>query len=58
MHKEDVKNRVGRDKIVTVEGVPETDWRYDDKEPATWSWSRGDDEEEIEAGEAVEDVCL
>ncbi|MFC3478734.1 hypothetical protein [Halobacterium litoreum] len=42
---EDVKNRRGVEPIASVDGIPETDWRYDDKEATTWSWSDGDDED-------------
>ncbi|GGM69324.1 hypothetical protein J2752_001964 [Halarchaeum rubridurum] len=44
---EDVKNRRGKGEIESIEGIPETDWRYDDKEPTAWSWSRGDEEEDM-----------
>ncbi|GGK56687.1 hypothetical protein [Haloarcula sebkhae] len=40
---EDVRNRKGVNPIFSVSGIPETDWRYDDKEPTTWSWSSGED---------------
>jgi len=43
---EDVKNRSGVDEIETVEGIPETDWRYYDKEATTWSWHKGSDGDE------------
>jgi len=32
---EDVRNRKGVNPIFSVSGIPETDWRYDDKEPTT-----------------------
>ncbi len=43
---EDVRNRKGVNPIFSVSGIPETDWRYDDKEPTTWSWSSGEDDDD------------
>jgi hypothetical protein len=43
---EDVQNRDGVNPIMSVSGIPETDWRYDDKEPTAWSWRTGDEEDE------------
>lgn len=45
---EDVQNRKGVREIMSITGIPETDWRYDDKEATTWSWSSGDDGEEVD----------
>jgi hypothetical protein len=54
---QDVRNRRGHRPIMSVTGIPETDWRYDDKEPTSWSWS-GDDEEDVEYDDVVEDVAM
>jgi len=43
---EDVKNRRGVGEIEQIEGIPETDYRYDDKEPTSWSWSSNGDADE------------
>jgi hypothetical protein len=48
---EDVENREGKGKIVEIDGVPETDYTYDDGEATYWSWDRdtpGDDGRDIE----------
>jgi hypothetical protein len=58
---EDVKNRRGVNPIETLDGIPETDWRYDDKEATTWSWSSddGDDEDgEESVGTATEEALV
>ena len=49
---EDVKNRDGQREIMSIAGIPETDWSYDDKEPTTWSWSdenQDDDDDDLTA---------
>ena len=35
---EDVKDREGRGKIVSLTGIPQTDYTYDDGEATSWSW--------------------
>ncbi|GGL73709.1 hypothetical protein [Halocalculus aciditolerans] len=55
---QDVTNRRGVGEIESIEGIPETDWRYNDKEATTWSWSKGDEGEELEYGEVVEDCAM
>jgi hypothetical protein len=54
---EDVKNRSGVGELASVEGIPETDWRYDDKEATAWSW-RTHGDEEMGPDEAAENVFL
>lgn len=44
-----IKNGELRDIRFEVEGIPRTDWRYNDKEPSWWSWT--DSEEPGEADE-------
>lgn len=55
---EDVKNRRGVEEIASVTGIPETDYRYDDKEPTTWSWRTSEDEEAVEYEDVAEDVGM
>ena len=43
---DDVKNRQGVGERLAVEGIPPTDYRYDDKEPTTWSWDRTEEDDE------------
>lgn len=47
-----------RDERFKIEGIPATDWRYDTNDPAAWSWTGADDEEEPEPGEIAFDVAL
>lgn len=37
---EDVKDRQGRGKIMELDGIPETDYVYDDLEATAWSWDK------------------
>jgi len=55
---EDVKNRSGVGEIETVEGIPKTDWRYDDKEATTWSWRKGSDGDEQEPEDVAREVAI
>jgi predicted XRE-type DNA-binding protein len=48
-----VDNRKGRGEIMQITGIPDTDWRYNDKEPTTWSWGDEEQEKELES-EAME----
>lgn len=53
-----IKNGEIRDERFRIEGIPQTDWRYDTKDPAVWSWTGGEDEEEPEPGEVAYDVAM
>lgn len=53
-----IKNGEIRDERFRIEGIPATDWRYDTNDPAVWSWTGSDDEEEPEPGEVAYDVAL
>jgi len=55
---QDVKNRRGVGEIEQIEGIPETDYRYDDKEPTSWSWRTDDAEDELEYSEVAEEVGM
>jgi hypothetical protein len=55
---DDVKNRSGVGEVLEVEGIPPTDYRYDDKEPTAWSWSRYDEDDEMDPDEAARDVAI
>ena len=55
---EDVKNRKGRRPIMSVEGIPETDWTYDDKEATDWSWRQHEGGEEYKADQAARDTAI
>ena len=41
-----------------IDGVPPTDWRYNDKDPAVWSWTGAETEDEPEPGEVAYDVAV
>jgi len=45
---DDVQNRKGKGEKFALTGIPETDWRYDDSEPTTWSWSTPSDNQDSE----------
>jgi len=53
-----IKSGQLKDKRFTVEGVPPTDWRYNDKEGSSWSWTDEDDGEEPDPDEVAYDVAL
>lgn len=57
---ETVKNRKGRGHQLSLEGVPPTDWRYNDKEATSWAWEEtGDDGETLpDPGDAAYNVAL
>jgi len=47
-----IKNGEIRDVITEIEGIPPTDWRYNDKEASSWSWSdTSSDSDEAEIAE-------
>lgn len=50
----DIVNREGRDEIMSIDGIPPTDWRYDDSEASDWSWEDGEDDREDLEAEAME----
>jgi len=65
--KRDKKSAVIADKVKNgelrgirdeVEGVPPTDWRYNDKDPSPWSWTETEDGEDPEPGEVAYDVAV
>jgi len=41
-----------------IDGIPQTDWRYNTKDPAVWSWTDSEDEGEPEPGEIAYDVAV
>jgi len=45
---EDVQNREGVNEIMALNGIPETDYRYDDKEATSWSWDDADVDDGLE----------
>ncbi len=53
-----IKNGKVKDVQFEIDGIPATDWRYDTKDPATWSWTGAEDEEEPEPGEVAYDVAV
>lgn len=55
-----VENRKGKGEIMSIEGIPETDWRYNDKEPTNWSWTGGtqtEDDLEAEAEQIAQEIA-
>jgi hypothetical protein len=55
---DDVKNRSGVGEILSVDGIPETDYRYDDKEPTSWSWARYPDSDEEDDEPTAEEMAI
>ena len=54
-----IKNGQIKDERFRIDGIPQTDWRYDTKDPAVWSWDDGDDEEgPPEPGSVAYDVAV
>jgi len=53
-----IKNGRLKDERFKVEGVPETDWRYNDLEGSSWSWTDTDEDEEPDPDEVAYDVAL
>jgi len=53
-----VSNGQLRDQRFEVEGVPPTDWRYNDKEASSWAWTDRNEEEEPDPDEVAYDVAL
>lgn len=51
---EDVENRTGINEIMSLNGIPETDYRYDDEEATSWDWRGVDEEEDDLAEQALE----
>jgi hypothetical protein len=48
-----IRNRQGQDRIVSLDGVPQTDWQYDDKESTRFVW----DDEEEDREERIEEAA-
>ena len=55
-----VKSGEIRDVQFEIDGIPQTDWRYDTKDPAVWSWDGDDDLEDDtpEPGDVAYDVAV
>lgn len=43
---EDVRDRQGHGKILSLDGIPETSMTYDDTEATSWTWGSGDVEDD------------
>jgi hypothetical protein len=41
-----------------IEGIPPTDWRYNDKEASNWSWSTLEESDDMEADEAAKRTAI
>jgi len=53
-----IKSGEVRDERFRIDGIPQTDWRYDTKDPAVWSWSETEEEETPEPGSVAYDVAI
>ncbi|MFC4542016.1 hypothetical protein ACFO5R_08765 [Halosolutus amylolyticus] len=53
-----IKSGEVRDVRFEIDGIPQTDWRYDTKDPAVWSWTGAEDDENPEPGDVAYDVAI
>lgn len=53
-----IKSGEIRDERFRIDGIPQTDWRYNTKDPSVWSWTDREDEEHPEPDEVAYDVAL
>ena len=53
-----IKSGEIRDERFRIDGIPQTDWRYDTKDPAVWSWSESEEEGTPEPGSVAYDVAI
>lgn len=53
-----IKSGELRDERFRISGIPQTDWRYNTKDPAVWSWTDDEDGDDPEPGEVAYDVAL
>lgn len=53
-----IKSGEVRDELFRIDGIPQTDWRYDTNDPAVWSWTGAEDEDDPEPGDVAFDVAL
>ena len=53
-----VKKRQGVDPITSVVGFPQTDWNYNDKDPANWSWSAGEESDDGLDDDTIEAMAM
>ena len=51
---ESIKNSSISDVVGEIEGIPPTDWRYNDKEASNWSWTAGSSDGDAENSEMSE----
>jgi len=57
---ERIKNAEIRDEVASIDGIPQTDWRYDTNDPAVWSWTGAESEEaeNPDPGDVAYDVAI
>jgi hypothetical protein len=53
---EDVQNRQGVGHIMSLRGIPETDYSYDDKEATSWSWETAETPEQADREAVLEEA--
>ncbi|RQG87028.1 hypothetical protein EA462_15410 [Natrarchaeobius halalkaliphilus] len=53
-----IKSGEVRDVQFEIDGIPATDWRYNTKDPAVWSWTGAEDDDDPEPGEIAYDVAV
>lgn len=53
-----IKSGEIRDERFRIDGIPQTDWRYNTKDPSVWSWTEAEEDDEPDPGEVAYDVAL
>jgi hypothetical protein len=53
-----IKNGEIRDERFRIEGIPQTDWRYDTNDPAVWSWTGGESDDGPDPEDIAYDVAV
>jgi len=53
-----IKSGEVRDERFRIDGIPQTDWRYNTDDPAVWSWTGAEDDGNPDPGEIAYDVAV
>ncbi|WP_248515066.1 hypothetical protein [Salinarchaeum laminariae] len=53
-----IKSGEIRDELFSIEGIPATDWRYDTNDPAVWSWTGGESDDDPDPEDVAYDVAV
>ncbi|SNR49278.1 ABC-F family ATPase [Halorubrum vacuolatum] len=53
-----IKSGELRNERFRIDGIPQTDWRYNTKDPSVWSWTNEEVEDDPEPGDVAYDVAV